>query len=156
MGEIKMVDKWAHTTDELQTMISKMQGVSNWFYTHAQRTGCHAFLEFTGLMNEYITLCRAALSQGIDFTDTNVHGPGKALPMQSFHRDYLNEKLQCIYGVSLNALTKARPSEESADEQPARLRATWEEGLASLDEHGPQLETDEEFEAFLDECEAES
>ena len=55
---------------------------------------------------------------------------------------------------------KARLTEselsEFALEQAARLRAAWEEGLASFHEHGPQLETDEEFEAFLDECEAES
>jgi len=31
-----------------------------------------------------------------------------------------------------------------------------DEGLASLREHGPQLQSDEEFEAFMDEAEAEA
>jgi hypothetical protein len=91
---------------ELQTMIDKMQSVSDAFYPAAQSTGHHAFLEFTGLMNEYIKLCREALAQGIDFTATTIHGSGQALPMQGFHRRYLDEKLQCIYGVSLDALMR--------------------------------------------------
>lgn len=35
------------------------------------------------------------------------------------------------------------------------LRSAYEEGLASYREHGPQLESDEEFEAFMDEAAAE-
>lgn len=53
-------------------------------------------------------------------------------------------------------IDKARRSEIELTEEAARLRAAWEEGLASFHRDGPQLETDEEFEAFLDECEAES
>lgn len=85
-------------------MLTKMQAVSSAFYAGAVRTGCHPFIEFTGLMNEYIQLCRAAMVQGEDFTETSVHGSGKPLPMQPHHRDYLNEKLECIYGTSLDAL----------------------------------------------------
>lgn len=80
-----------------------MTDASNRFYARATRIGCHPFIEFTGLMNEYIKLCRNALERGIDFTETSVHG-GKALPMQSYERDYLSEKLECIYGTSLEAI----------------------------------------------------
>ena len=33
-----------------------------------------------------------------------------------------------------------------------RLRAAWPEGTASLDRNGPQLESDADFEAFLDDA----
>lgn len=46
---------------------------------------------------------------------------------------------------------------ESLDaERSALLRAAWEHGIESLNAHGPQLGSDAEFEAFLDECEAEA
>jgi hypothetical protein len=34
------------------------------------------------------------------------------------------------------------------------LRAAGDAGIASLEKYGPQLESDEEFEAFMDEAEA--
>jgi putative addiction module CopG family antidote len=34
------------------------------------------------------------------------------------------------------------------------LRAAWDDGAESLRVHGPQLESDEDFAAFLDDCEA--
>lgn len=92
------------TPDELGIMIAKMRRASDHFYRDAVHTGCHPFIEFTGLMNEYIKICEQALAQGVDFTETSIHGSGKPLPMQSFQRDYLNEKLECIYGHSLAAL----------------------------------------------------
>jgi hypothetical protein len=102
------------TRAELREMIRKMSVASNVFYSQATRTGHHAFIEFAGLMNEYVKLCATALARGIDFTLTNVHSGRAALPMESVHRDYLNEKLQCIYGVSLAYLMA---SERPADEE---------------------------------------
>ncbi len=89
-----------YTTEELQKMIDGMRAASNQFYAMATAVGNHAFIEFTGLMNEYIKVCEHALSQGIDFTECNVH-TGKMLPMQPFHVQYLGEKLSCIYSTSL-------------------------------------------------------
>lgn len=89
---------------ELAEMITKMHAASDAFYRAAASTGCHPFIEFTGLMNEYIKLCEEALARGQDFTETSIHGGGNPLPMQSYHRDYLNEKLECIYGTSLDTL----------------------------------------------------
>lgn len=93
-----------YTPEELREMLAKMSAASSAFYRDAVRTGCHPFIEFTGLLTEYIKLCEAALAQGIDFTETSIHGSGQPLPMESYHRDYLNEKLECIYGTSLAAL----------------------------------------------------
>jgi len=41
-------------------------------------------------------------------------------------------------------------------ERTRLLRAAWDEGMESLRLHGPQLESDEDFEAFMDEAEAEA
>ncbi len=94
-----------YTPEELAEMVRKMQLVSDLFYRHAQQVGNHAFIEFTGLMNEYINMCRSAAAAGIDYTATTIHGDGAVLPMREHHRRYLDEKLQCIYGRSLEAIT---------------------------------------------------
>jgi hypothetical protein len=92
------------TRAELQEMIGQMDAAAHAFYGRATRIHHHAFIEFTGLMTEYIKLCRVALDNGVDFTRTNVHSAGAVLPMEDYHRAYLEEKLSCIYGVSLDAL----------------------------------------------------
>jgi len=85
---------------ELQEMIGKMQAVSNQFYSGAQLAGCHAFIEFTGIMNEYIKVCQHALDKGIDFSMANSHNT-TVLPMERYHLAYLGEKVNCIYGNAL-------------------------------------------------------
>lgn len=93
-----------YTPEEQLLMIAMMRSASNAFYVGAQLTGNHAFLEFTGLMNEYISLCEQARAEGIDFTTANVHG-GVHLPFKPYHLAYLNEKLECIYGVKFQITT---------------------------------------------------
>ena len=85
---------------QLQETINKMYEVSNTFYRGAIGTGNHAFIEFCGLMNEYIKICQMSLDAGIDFTKTNIHC-GKSLVFAKHNKDYLLEKLECIYGTSL-------------------------------------------------------
>lgn len=93
---------------ELETMIEKMHAASGRFYCAAAHTGCHAFIEFTGLMTEFIKLCEEQLARGQDFNDSNIHSGGAPLPMKEHHRKYLREKLECIYGRSLEELLKGR------------------------------------------------
>lgn len=93
-----------YTQAERDEIIARMCQASAAFYRDATRIGCHTFIEFTGLMNEFINLCEQAQRQGIDFLDTSVHGGEAALPMRGHHRQYLNEKLECIYGRSLAEL----------------------------------------------------
>lgn len=88
------------TREELQNSINKMRQVSSAFYTGATKTNNHAFIEFCGLMNEYIKICQTTLNKGIDFTKTNVHC-GQSLVFHDYNENYLKEKLECIYGTSL-------------------------------------------------------
>lgn len=87
-----------YTADERAAMLRGMRAVSDNFYAGAVRVGVHAFIEFCGLMNEFIKLCTEAHEKGIDFTMANVHAD-QHLPFQPHHIAYLNEKLECIYGM---------------------------------------------------------
>lgn len=84
------------TAAERNIALCRMRLASHAFYGLAIQTGCHPFIEFTGLMNEYIKCCERAHEQGIDFTACNAH-TGNALPMKSFEVAYVNEKLECIF-----------------------------------------------------------
>jgi len=59
-------------------------------------------------------------------------------------------------GDVLLASKEALEQREAYEDQVEVLRRAGEDGLASLREHGPQLESDEDFEAFMDEAEAEA
>ena len=79
-------------------ILEAMKAASNNYYREVIATNCHTFVEFTGLMNEYIKICERNLQQGIDFTKTNAHCPGDPrLHIEEWELDYLNEKLHCIF-----------------------------------------------------------
>lgn len=85
-----------HTQAELLEMCAKMEAVSAVFYGLAVGVGNHAFIEFTGLMNEYINVCRGMAERGEDFTEHNTHA-NKPLPLETYQRNYIREKLDCIF-----------------------------------------------------------
>lgn len=85
---------------ELQETITKMQSISSLFYRLAIQCGNHAFIEFCGLMNEYINMCQTTLDSGKDFTMCNVH-TGQGLVIEEYQADYLGEKFSCIFTGSL-------------------------------------------------------
>ena len=76
--------------------LERMRRASNDFYVAAANTNCHAFIEFTGLMNEYIKVCEANLARGIDFRKLNAHG-SEQMTVQPYEVHYFNEKLNCIF-----------------------------------------------------------
>jgi hypothetical protein len=84
------------TREEGDEILRAMQQTSDVFYRSAVAIGCHPFIEFTGLMNEYIKACAAAHEKGIDFTECNTHS-GQELPMLDYQVAYVNEKLECIF-----------------------------------------------------------
>lgn len=80
--------------------LAKMREASNQFYVAATRSECHAFIEFTGLINEYIKICEANLNRGTDFRELNAHGKGQ-LQIQPYELYYIEEKLNCIFQGAL-------------------------------------------------------
>lgn len=88
------------TFEERAHILNRMRAASNSFYSAAANAGCHAFIEFTGLMNEFIKLCETAERQGTNWVHANVHGDVH-LPFEPYHVEYLSEKLECIYGRRL-------------------------------------------------------
>jgi len=85
-----------HSVPERIVMLRRMKDASHVFYGLAVQAGCHPFIEFTGLMNEYIKCCEEAHISGIDFADCNKH-VGQQLPMPDHSIAYVNEKLECIF-----------------------------------------------------------
>ncbi len=100
-------DDKPHTKEEMQECLRKMQEVSRAFYVPATRTGCHAFIEFCGLMNEFIKVCETTMADGGDFMMANTHNE-RPLVMKSYQAAYLAEKLDCIYGPTIRANPEAR------------------------------------------------
>lgn len=80
-------------------MLTAMQTASDQFYAAAVRIANHPFIEFTGLLNEYIKCCGDALGAGIDYSQCSVH-TGTHLPLLPHRIAYLSEKLECIYGTA--------------------------------------------------------
>lgn len=74
----------------------KMQAASDAFYKAAVLAGNHAFIEFTGLMNEFIKICQENHDRGIDFTDANTHCSTR-MKVAPYQMNYLREKLGCIF-----------------------------------------------------------
>lgn len=85
-----------YSAAERLLMLCRMRAASSVFYAAAVKIGCHPFIEFTGLMNEYINCCETAHLDGIDFASCNTH-VGQSLPMEPFQVGYVNEKLECIF-----------------------------------------------------------
>lgn len=84
------------TPQEREKALTEMQSASDHFYREAIRIGNHPFIEFTGLINEYIKAARHAHEADIDFSQCNTHS-GRHLPLEEFQVAYINEKLECIF-----------------------------------------------------------
>lgn len=84
------------SASERVVMLRRMRDASSVFYGMAVQAGCHPFIEFCGLMNEYIKCCEEAHKDGVDFASCNKHA-GQTLPMKPHSVDYVNEKLECIF-----------------------------------------------------------
>lgn len=82
-------------TREMQ--LDAMEKASRAFYAAAVQTGVHGFIEFTGLMNEYIAMLRATPGE---LWEVNKH-TGTGPKMYGHHAEYLGEKFGCIYGPAL-------------------------------------------------------
>lgn len=102
------------TKGEREAALVAMQRTSNAFYAAAASIGNHPFIEFCGLMNEYIKCCELAHEQGIDFTECNTH-TGQTLPIPGFSLEYMNEKLECIFNGIIVACGSVRPDEHDEE-----------------------------------------
>lgn len=93
-------DDQVYNAEEREEILAQMRQISGVFYTLAIQAKNHAFIEFCGLMNEFLQVCERAHQMGQDFTQANTH-TGQSLPFETFNAAYLAEKLNCIYGPAL-------------------------------------------------------
>jgi microsomal dipeptidase-like Zn-dependent dipeptidase len=85
------------TDEQLEEILKGMGVVTKAFYPAAVALHNHPFIEFCGLMNEYISMCATTKAEGIDFTMANTH-TGRSLIAHDFQVEYLAEKFDCIFG----------------------------------------------------------
>ena len=104
---MKTSDPNTYSPEQLRDMLAKMKAVSSSFYLQACLTGCHTFIEFTGLMNEFIKVCEQSAAAGVDFASASTHS-GKPLVVYPYNADYIVEKLDCIFGPSIKASPEVR------------------------------------------------
>ena len=78
----------------------RMQAIINQFYREAVYANCHPFIEFAGLMEEYVKVCRHNLERGIDFRECHGHS-NMQLQFESWHLNYLTQKWGCIFNGAL-------------------------------------------------------
>lgn len=97
---VKSQNEVLATAPDNSQMLVQMDAAADAFYRSAVGIGNHAFIEFTGLMKEYVNICRAAHEEGIDFSISNRHS-GRHLKVEPFQLDYIVEKLDCIFGSQL-------------------------------------------------------
>jgi hypothetical protein len=87
-------------------LISKMEKIANDLYWRMFRdnvgTYCHPYIEFCGLLNKYVGLCRQAHAQGLDLSLMSEHH-GVPLPAAEHDVMYVAEKLRCIFGPTLRS-----------------------------------------------------
>jgi hypothetical protein len=105
-----------------EEILVAMEAASANYYREAIATNCHTFIEFTGLINEYIKICKRNLKEGVDFTQTSVHHTGgQTLHIQQWECDYINDKLRCIFPnlrmVKLDDLKKLDDSENTTTDK---------------------------------------
>jgi hypothetical protein len=86
--------------EKRELMLKQMEQLTEAFYWRAFQIGCHPFIEFCGVMTEYLKVAQAAHEAGIDFTNTTAHS-GFPLPIQPYNAKYLGDKIGCIYGPAL-------------------------------------------------------
>ena len=102
----RLGDHVARSVQEREEMLVRMEAASMAFYMDARKIGVHAFIEFTGLLNEFVAACREAHRNGLDFTQADRHGRGP-LALHGHQLDYIAEKLGCIYGEQLKLVVEA-------------------------------------------------
>jgi len=95
-GSRKELPDFPQTPEEI---VEAMKIAANNYYREAIATNCHTFIEFAGLINEYIKICERNLKQrGVDFTKTSAHCPGEPkLQIEDWELHYINDKLRCIF-----------------------------------------------------------
>lgn len=114
-----------HTEAQRESLLVMMKSLSDAFYSSTTKLGVHPFIEFTGLLNEYISMCREAHKDGIDFTQCNTH-TGQTLPMAPHNLAYLNEKIECIFSGAVKLVPvdvdQANPVAKTDPAPPVPLR----------------------------------
>jgi hypothetical protein len=81
-------------------MLTQMAELTRAYYFRAMHIGVHSFHELSGLMNVLIVAAHAAEARGEAWVWANACA-GQPLQLAEHQRQYLAEKLSCIFGCSV-------------------------------------------------------
>lgn len=100
-------EDFGYTPEMLADVLAKMEAALGKIYWILFQTGCHPFIEFNGLMHQFVQVCRRASEKGIPFPMANEH-TGVPLPVELHDVQYMGEKLRCIFGPIIDSNEEAR------------------------------------------------
>lgn len=89
-----------YTAEERAAKLAAMSQLADAFYFSAVQIQCHAFIEFTGLMNEFLKACAREDDAGRGGW-IFANGHGENVPLLEHEVEYIREKLHCIFGDQL-------------------------------------------------------
>jgi hypothetical protein len=92
-----MINDAKYSQEELKSVVGQMARTADLVYRLLQTCNVHAFIEFNGLMQKYVDLCRRAAAEGVDFTMFNTH-TGTSFEVHDHDVEYMAEKFDCIFG----------------------------------------------------------
>ena len=102
----------------MTTKLDELQAASNAFYNAAVRAGVHPFIEFTGLMNEWIKAARRQPERMHGSVHTGDH-----VQLEIYEIRYIREKLECIFGKQVTRPSASQlPASRTPSRSPARKR----------------------------------
>ncbi len=89
------------TCGEIEDLLRGMEAAKMGFYRNAVLLNWHPFVEFAGLMKEYINILHDTYREGREWSEP--------LQLKPYQIDYIAEKLDCIFGGQLRAILQAKP-----------------------------------------------
>jgi hypothetical protein len=114
---------------ELEESLRMMKEISERFYNVVIHTKVHTFIEFTGLLNEFIKICEQSLAKDIDFAMVNTHCREGQLDVRLHNTAYLNEKLNCIfdncYNITLEPLNDHTSTQKATESNQLEKEEDW-------------------------------
>lgn len=98
-SQLDVVDRMSRTVSAFYVALFQ-QGVGSY---------CHSFIEFVGLMSEYLKIVHRLAEAGEDLQSFNVHSGKTFSGIQDHEVLYLAEKLGCIFAPMLRGRPELRP-----------------------------------------------
>lgn len=96
-----------YSIEDLLKICRKMDAVVEKIYPMMTSCEVHPFVEFNGLMREYVVICRILARSGVAFPFASNHGT-MAVEVPDYTIEYMAEKLGCIFAPMIRGNPRAK------------------------------------------------